>query len=290
MIWLENRGILTPTGGFLADGFTHTINLYAGCAFANSLCGVYCYAQHNRWITKGRKWGYYGAKKNISDAYKRDLLKLRNSGKGVSIYMSSVTDPYIPQEKKLELTRNLLKQMCLLPPDVLVIQTHGTLIERDIEVIGQLAKETEVWVSITVESDMESIPGFPPVPSSPKERIQILKKFKESGVNTQATVSPIMPIKDLGIFVEQLGDAADRIILDHYLLGDGSSGGYITKKTNLERILIESGYVEWTGLDKFWDIYNYCVSTLGTNRVLISSYGFNSVGKKVKNDSPGNKF
>ena len=38
---VANRTILTPTGGYLASGFTHTINAYQGCAFAGSLCGMF---------------------------------------------------------------------------------------------------------------------------------------------------------------------------------------------------------------------------------------------------------
>ena len=39
-IAVENASILTPTGGFLAAGYTHTINVYQGCAFAGALCGL----------------------------------------------------------------------------------------------------------------------------------------------------------------------------------------------------------------------------------------------------------
>ncbi len=53
---VDNKSILTETSGFLSDGFTHTINAYSGCSFAGSLCGGYCYAQHNHWITRGRDW------------------------------------------------------------------------------------------------------------------------------------------------------------------------------------------------------------------------------------------
>ena len=54
---VENTSILTPTGGFLRTGYTHTINAYQGCSFAGALCGTFCYAQHNRWITKGLRLG-----------------------------------------------------------------------------------------------------------------------------------------------------------------------------------------------------------------------------------------
>src|SRR5438105_12209526 len=104
MNWIENKTILTPTGGFLASGYTHTINVYQGCAFAGALCGTFCYAQHNRWITKGRPWGLYGAKRHVRDAYRReyDQIKRRRGGPGrLQIYMSSSTDPYLPQEARL---------------------------------------------------------------------------------------------------------------------------------------------------------------------------------------------
>jgi hypothetical protein len=55
--WVDNKTILTPTSGFLGTGYTHTINVYHGCAFAGSLCGTFCDAQHDQWITKGRPWG-----------------------------------------------------------------------------------------------------------------------------------------------------------------------------------------------------------------------------------------
>ena len=31
---VQNKSILTPTGGFLKQGFTHSLNPYLGCSFA----------------------------------------------------------------------------------------------------------------------------------------------------------------------------------------------------------------------------------------------------------------
>src|SRR5688500_6436446 len=64
---VENKSILTETSGFLGDGFTHTINAYSGCSFAGSICGGYCYAQHNYWITRGRDWKLYGVKREVAE-------------------------------------------------------------------------------------------------------------------------------------------------------------------------------------------------------------------------------
>src|SRR5262249_14914680 len=81
---IENASVLTPTSGFLKSGYTHTINLYQGCSFAGALCGTFCYAQHNQWITKGRPWGLYGAKVHIRDAYCRDYDRIKRPKRGAA--------------------------------------------------------------------------------------------------------------------------------------------------------------------------------------------------------------
>ena len=63
MEMIDNRSILTPTGGFLGSGYTHTLNPYSGCAFAGSVCGLYCYAQHEGNITRGRPGSFTAPRK-----------------------------------------------------------------------------------------------------------------------------------------------------------------------------------------------------------------------------------
>jgi DNA repair photolyase len=274
--------ILTPTSGFLGPSFTHTINAYRGCAFAGSLCGLYCYAQHNYWITHGRDWAYYGPKTSVAEAYRIDYdrLKLPKRGhpKPLAIYMSSSTDPYIPQEKSLRLTAQLLDEMRTRPPDVLVIQTHHTLIERDIDVITHLSTLCELWVSITIETDRESIPGFPPHASSPARRLETLARFRARGIPTQATISPLLPIENPREFAHHLSAACDRVILDHYLIGDGSPGGWRTRRTGFAQRLDQAGFAAWNSLDKLHEVRQLMAQTLGPNRVLLGRDGFNAVG------------
>jgi DNA repair photolyase len=57
--------------------------------------------------------------------------------------MSSVTDPYVPQEKSQGVTRSVLLEMLERPPDVLVIQNHATLVERDIDILWQIRDLTQ---------------------------------------------------------------------------------------------------------------------------------------------------
>src|SRR6185369_16990139 len=117
---------------------------------AGAVCGIFCYAQHNQWITKGRPWRLFAAKRNITVPYRCEYDRLKRPGYGtprpLKIYMSSSTDPYIPQEYSLGLTRLLLEEMIERPPDVLVIQTHALLVRRDLEIIQTLSGLCELWL------------------------------------------------------------------------------------------------------------------------------------------------
>ncbi len=278
---VDNKTILTSTEGFLS-GYTHTVNLHQGCSFAESLCGRYCYAQHNVFVTKGRDWALYGSKANVREPYRRqyDALKRPRRGepKPLRIYMCSSTDPYVPQEAALRHVPALLDEMLTRPPDVLVLQTRSPLVLRDADLIRELSGRCELWLSVTVETDMERVPGLPPHATSPTKRIDTLQVFKGRGVRTQATVSPLLPIADPERFARDLGEACDRVILDHYLLGDGSPGGLRTKRTDFPRLLEEAGFGEWNQLEKFWEVKAAFDRAIGPARVLVSADGFNRVG------------
>lgn len=279
---VDHATILTPTSGYLKPGFTHTINAYQGCAFAGSLCGAYCYAQLNHWTVRGRPWGLYGAKRHVREAYRRDHDRVRRSRRGgpsrLKIYMSSATDPYPPQEGTLQLTRALLEEMRSRPPDVLVVQTHHTLVNRDIDLIAELSEHFELWLSLTIETDMDPVPGFPPHASSPARRLATLARFRKRGVLTQAAVSPLLPLADPAAFAKQLGAACDRVVLDHYLIGDGSPNGGRSRRLGLADRLASSGFDDWNSLKKFGEVHELLVRALGAGRALVGRDGFNAVG------------
>ena len=102
-----------------------------------------------------------------------------------------------------------------------------------------------------------------------------MKHFRQEGIPTQAAVAPLMPLDDPMKFAAALEKAADRIVLDHYLIGDGSAHGFRTRKTGLESILRDNGYAAWTTLDKFQELVHVMERVLGKNRVLVGQAGFN---------------
>lgn len=275
------RTILNPTGGFLAEGFTHTINLYRGCALGNSLCGLYCYAQWNSHHTLGRPWGgFLDIKTEVLETYRAqyDRLKrpLRGEPKPLRIFLSSVTEPYPPQERTARRMRQLLEAMLDRPPDRLVIQSHTPLVLDDLPMLQQLRERCRLQINITVETDQEQLPSpFPRHAYTPASRIEALRSLKAAGLFTVAAVSPLLPLNDPRRFAEQLEAACDRVILDHYLLGDGSPNGQRTRQTRLPMLLEADGHAAWTGLDLFWDVVGLFREVFGPQRVGVSRAGFN---------------
>ncbi|MYG40360.1 MAG: radical SAM protein [Nitrospira sp. SB0677_bin_15] len=280
------KTILNPTGGFLGQGFTHTINLYRGCALGNTLCGLYCYAQWNPYHVRGRTWGrFLDVKEGAVQAYcaQYDRLKSPGEPKPIRIFMSSVTEPYPPQERTLRRTRKLLEAMVERPPDLLAIQSHTPLVVEDLSLLRELQQQCDVRIHVTVETDKPNLPAsFPKQAYSPRSRIQALHALRAAGLDAVATVSPLLPLDDPERFANELEQACTRVILDHYLLGDGSSEGQRTNRTSFPRLLREAGYAEWTTLKKFHEIVDVFRTAFGgPERVGVSREGFNAGGNKV---------
>ena len=230
----------------------------------------------------GRSWGLYGAKRQVREAYRRDYDRIKRPRRGdprpLKIYMSSSTDPYIPQEKTLRLTRSLLEEMCERPPDVLVIQSHHTLVDRDIDLIAELSARCDV-VGLADGGDRHGPrarlpaarqPAGPP-PGDPRS-------VPRRGIPTQATLSPLLPVADPESFARRLDDACDRVILDHYLIGDGSPNGWRTRRTSFAERLERAGFGEWNDLAKLWEVRDRFAAVLGARRVLVGREGFNAIG------------
>jgi DNA repair photolyase len=278
------RGILNPTGGFLGDGFTHTVNLYRGCALGNSLCGLYCYAQWNAHHVQGRPWGgFLDTKTNVEEAYRAQYDRLKHPPRGepkpLRIFCSSVTEPYPPQERTARRMRRLLEEMRIRPPDLLVIQSRTPLVVDDLALLQELHEFCRVQVNITVETDKDNLPPpFPRHAYSPASRIEALRTLRDAGLWTVATVSPLLPLDEPRRFAQRLEAASDRVILDHYLLGDGSPNGQRTRQTQLPVLLERNGYADWTSLKTFQEVVGIFREVFGGNdRVGISKAGFNAV-------------
>jgi DNA repair photolyase len=264
----EARSILTRTGGFL-HGFSHSLNPYKGCSFGKSLCGAYCYAPA---VMFQKEWGdELVAKTNAAALYKKEIARERKRGP-VRIFMASVTDPYVPQEKRLGITRAILEAMVEEPPEFVALQTHTPGPLRDLD----LLRDIPCTVQITVETDRDEIPGLPPHAYPPQVRLDALRNVKEAGLPAVGVVAPLMPLDNPKKFAQALDRACTRVILDHYLIGDGSREGARTKKRGAHAALIEKGFESWTRIEALHEFADTCKRVLGAERVGVSIDGFNA--------------
>ena len=149
--YISTRQLLTKATGFM-DAYDFTLNPYSGCSFG---C-TYCYAAFfSRDAEKRDNWGYWvNVKANAIEL----LKKRRRSLDGELIYMSSVTDPYQPIERQLELTRRLLELLAERWKPKLVMQTRSPLVERDCDLFRRIEDNGgRVQVNMTVTTDDEDI-------------------------------------------------------------------------------------------------------------------------------------
>jgi len=230
--------ILTRTTGFLRTVSSHSLQPYRGCTFGRTLCGVGCYVRHNRWVTRGAPWGdFLEVRTNAADAYREqyevERRWARRSRDAFTIFLSSSTDPFLPQEDRFGVTRRLLEAMCEQPPDGLIVQTHTHRVTRYLDVYARLAAATRLRFHVSIESDRDRLPSLPAPASSVARRFEAAAALRAAGHRVVITVSPLLPIADPRGFFTRIADSADAVVVDHFIGGDGSAGGSRTLATAL---------------------------------------------------------
>lgn len=195
------RDILTRATGFM-DAYDFTLNPYAGCSFG---C-TYCYAAFfSHGAAKRDTWGLWV---NVKENAVKLLSQRRTSLDGKLIYMSSVTDPYQPIERKLELTRGLLAIMAERHRPRLVVQTRSPDVVRDADLFRRIeAKGGRVQVNITVTTDDEDVRRvFEPFCPSNRVRLRAARELCASGLDTCITMTPLLLVRDSDTFADGLLD------------------------------------------------------------------------------------
>lgn len=232
------REILTRTSGFLREVCSHSLQPYRGCTFGGSLCGVGCYVQHNGWLTRGDAWGsFLEVRENAAEAYRASANRERrwaHAKRGrFAIFLSSSTEPFLPQERRYGITASVLAAMVESPPDALILQTHSHHVVDRLDLVRELARRTEVRVHLSIETDREEIAGLPPHASTVAARFDAAAELRAAGITVVITVSPLLPIADPEAFFARVATCADAVVIDHFIEGDGTPDGHRTRATLL---------------------------------------------------------
>jgi DNA repair photolyase len=121
---------------------------------------------------------------------------------GELIAMGTNTDPYQRAEGKYRLTRGIVEALTEQANPFSVL-TKSTLVLRDLELLAEAARRTDVRVNLSIGTLDEAVwrttePGTP----HPAQRVRAVEQLIAAGVPTGVLVAPVLP--DLSDGPEQL--------------------------------------------------------------------------------------
>lgn len=185
-------------------GFRWSINPYRGCVHG---C-AYCYARpSHEYLSFGAGTDF--ERKIVVKSRAPELLREsfdKPAWKGELVVFSGVTDCYQPLESKMRLTRGCL-EVCVDYRNPVGVITKSPVIERDIEVLQELARVASVRVSISVPFwDPDTARAMEPTVTTPERRMKIVATLAKAGIPVGVSISPIIP----GLNDEHLGDVLER--------------------------------------------------------------------------------
>lgn len=169
----------------------YSMNPYQGCEHG---C-IYCYARntHEYWNFSA---GLDFERKIIIKPTAPDLLEKQLKSKFwkvAPIMFSGNTDCYQPIERKMKITRELLKVLLKFRQPVGMITKNG-LILRDLDILTEMAKYNLVHVMVSITSLKEDLRlKMEPRTATAKRRLRVIEKLNNAGVPAGVMTAPIIP-------------------------------------------------------------------------------------------------
>lgn len=158
----------------------YSANPYTGCTHA---CR-YCYASFmKRFTGHTEPWGTFLDVKTWTE------IGSPRKYAGKELFIGSVTDPYLPQEKHYKRTRALLEQ--LKGSGIKIsIATKSDLILRDLDLLKTFPEARISWSINTLDenfkNDMDNAVSI-------ERRLAAMESFHQAGIRTTCFISPIFP-------------------------------------------------------------------------------------------------
>ena len=126
-----------------------------------------------------------------------------------AVAMGTNTDPYQRCEGKYRLTRGVV-QALTEHSNPFSILTKSPLVLRDVDLITEAARRTDVTVNFSIGTLDERVwratePGTP----HPRRRVEAMRQLAQAGIRTGALIAPVLP--GLSDSPEQLAEVAGAI-------------------------------------------------------------------------------
>ena len=172
--------------------FDRTFNPYRGCEHGCS----YCFARPTH--------AYLGlspgldfetrliARPTAPEALARELG--RKGYRPAPLAIGTNTDPYQPIEMRYRIMRRVLEVLSEWNHPVAII-TKGTLIERDIDILSDMARRGLAQVGLSVTTlDTELSRKLEPRAPTPARRLATIRALSGAGIPVRAMVAPVIPV------------------------------------------------------------------------------------------------
>jgi len=171
--------------------FRYSLNPYRGCMHG---C-AYCYARNtHEYLGLGAGLDFETkifVKRGAAELLRQFLA--RDGWQAEPITFSGVTDCYQPAEHRWRLTRQCLEVALECGQPVAII-TKNALVERDLDVLSQMAARRLVHVLISITTlDAELARVMEPLTSVPSARLRAVSSLVAAGIPTGVMVAPIIP-------------------------------------------------------------------------------------------------
>ncbi len=171
--------------------FEQSINPYKGCEHGCS----YCYARQTH-AYLDLSPGLDFETKIYYKPRARALLEKALAAPGYQcklIAMGTNTDPYQPAERDLRLTRSILELLLQCRHPVAIV-TKGALIERDLDILSEMAAMGLAHAAISLTTADASLKRLmEPRAASPRRRLQTIARLRAAGVPVGAMIAPVIP-------------------------------------------------------------------------------------------------
>ncbi len=171
--------------------FTWSVNPYRGCAHA---C-AYCYARPTHeylGFGAGTDFDTRIVAKLLAPALLRRAFE-RPSWTGEPVAFSGNTDAWQPVEASLRLTRGCL-EVCAAYRNPVLVTTKAPLVERDLDLLGELAAHCAARVSVSLPFlDAGNARALEPWAASPARRLETIRRLASAGIPVGVNVAPVIP-------------------------------------------------------------------------------------------------
>ena len=211
--------------------FDQSINPYRGCEHG---C-IYCYARPSH-----AYWGYSPGLDFESVIFSKpegaQLLEAffnRPGYRAKPIVIGANTDAWQPVEKRLEITRDILKVFARYNHPVSFI-TKSALVLRDLDILGPMAEQGLAKAAISLTTlDRKLARDMEPRAAAPHRRLKAIEGLASAGLPVTVMMAPIIPA---------LNDREIEPLLKQASEAGASSAGYVLLRLPME---IRDLFREW---------------------------------------------